>query len=442
MEATHILCKFAKEESVQRVLCAISVISGILLRIAWILLAVAAGLAVPLETSAAPPATHAVTKLADTDDSICDAACSLREAIAAAAPNDSIDFAPGLTGTITLGSTLIISKNVAINGPATHSIIISGNDAVRVFYVEFGVLFTIRNLTITKGYIKGTHGSNAEKCYSGDAGGEAQGCGLFNRGGAVAILNCTFSDNRAVGGAGGSGSAWYPSGNPYSSPCARGGSGGNGGYGIGGALFNLGKMFLVNSTFSGNKASGGKGGPGGQYTYGRSGAITGPGAHGGNGMGGALYSANEASVINCTFADNAVSGATYGLGQPHGIVGAGLGGAIYSAGSVSIQNSIIADNPAGGNCRAPISSGGYNLDSDGTCGLNAPGDLSKFSPKLGHLKNNGGSTFTHALLPGSPAVDAGDPTGCRDHNGALIATDQRGRKRDKKCDIGAFEYSR
>ena len=69
------------------------------------------------------------------------------------------------------------------------------------------------------------------------------------------------------------------------------------------------------------------------------------------------------------------------------------------------------------------------------------------SPKLGPLQNNGGPTQTHALLPGSPAIDAGNSFGCRDNLGALLATDQRGFFRTAdgdsngtaRCDIGAYE---
>ena len=68
-------------------------------------------------------------------------------------------------------------------------------------------------------------------------------------------------------------------------------------------------------------------------------------------------------------------------------------------------------------------------------------------PKLGPLQNNGGPTQTHALLSGSPAIDAGNPSGCRDHLGALITTDQRGAARHfdgnndgtARCDMGAVE---
>ena len=68
---------------------------------------------------------------------------------------------------------------------------------------------------------------------------------------------------------------------------------------------------------------------------------------------------------------------------------------------------------------------------------------------LGPLKNNGGPTQTHALVAGSPAIDAGDPNGCQDNSGALLQTDQRGFPRNvdgnndgtARCDIGAVEFN-
>jgi len=327
-----------------------------------------------------------------------------------------------LTGTITLSSTLTISKNVVINGPSTKAITISGNNAVRVFYVNSGVHFTIKNLTVAKGRINGTNGS------IGAAGGTAQGGGLYNDGGIVTIIDSTFSGNRAVGGAGG----------------VRGVSGGAGGDGMGGALFASGTVFLANSTFSGNTAKGGSGGDGGGDM--RSVPLppnnSGPG---GNGYGGAIFSSANMWVSNCTFAGNSASGATGGFGWSvaNGVVGIGSGGAIYRPGAfpvkntlvinrlsvITIKNTLIANSSSGSNCDASIMSEGYNIDSDGTCRLTATGDLSNTNPQLGPLQNNGGPTLTHALLPSSLAIDAGNPAGCTDHKGAALPTDQRGRIR-------------
>jgi hypothetical protein len=83
------------------------------------------------------------------------------------------------------------------------------------------------------------------------------------------------------------------------------------------------------------------------------------------------------------------------------------------------------------------------------CSLFNGGGVNVADPLLGPLADNGGRTQTHALLFGSPAIDAGDPGGCRDNLGALLSTDQRGLHRPAnggvnglRCDIGAFEYYR
>jgi hypothetical protein len=123
----------------------------------------------------------------------------------------------------------------------------------------------------------------------------------------------------------------------------------------------------------------------------------------------------------------------------------GPGGAVDTrfAQSSMIHNSIIANN-TGGNCDGSMTSNGYNLSSDATCGLSGPGDLSNTDPKLGTFGSNGGATETIPLLSGSPAIDAGNPNGCTDNQGNLLKTDQRSMPRPDKedsvgCDIGAYE---
>ena len=118
------------------------------------------------------------------------------------------------------------------------------------------------------------------------------------------------------------------------------------------------------------------------------------------------------------------------------------GGGIQNSGTLSLTNTIIANNP-GGDCYGSVTSLGYNLDNDGTCSLNATGDKSNVDPKLGPLQDNGGPTFTHALLPGSPAIDAGNPAAPGSGGLACSANDQRGvaRPQGTRCDIGAFEFA-
>jgi hypothetical protein len=125
------------------------------------------------------------------------------------------------------------------------------------------------------------------------------------------------------------------------------------------------------------------------------------------------------------------------------------GGGLYNSsnrrnGSLTITSSIVASNPDGGDCyfnRGSITSHGYNLDSDTSCQLTAATDQPGVDPLLGPLQDNGGGTLTHALIPGSPAVDAISlgTNGC----GTTRYSDQRWRARPQPaggaCDIGAYE---
>jgi hypothetical protein len=91
-----------------------------------------------------------------------------------------------------------------------------------------------------------------------------------------------------------------------------------------------------------------------------------------------------------------------------------------------------------------MKSNGYNLSSDNTCSLDGPGDMNNTDPKLGTLGDDGGPTQTIPLLSGSPAIDAGNPSGCTDSSGHLLTTDQRGYPRPDPedtggCDMGAYE---
>jgi len=92
-----------------------------------------------------------------------------------------------------------------------------------------------------------------------------------------------------------------------------------------------------------------------------------------------------------------------------------------------------------------MTSKGYNMSSDNSCNFHNSGDWNNADPKLGQLQNNGGPTQTMAVPLESPAIDAGNPSGCRDAHGNLLTTDQRGQPRPDKdtqsfgCDMGAYE---
>jgi CSLREA domain-containing protein/uncharacterized repeat protein (TIGR01451 family) len=129
----------------------------------------------------------------------------------------------------------------------------------------------------------------------------------------------------------------------------------------------------------------------------------------------------------------------------------GEGGGVFDtsnmttgSGATGVLNTIIADN-TGGDCADAGSSSqvpgtvdpGHNLDSDSTCFKgDASTDTVGIDPRLGPPADNGGSVLTDALMPGSPAIDAGSGSGCP-------ATDARGiaRPQGTSCDIGAYEFA-
>ena len=143
---------------------------------------------------------------------------------------------------------------------------------------------------------------------------------------------------------------------------------------------------------------------------------------------GAINVWGSALIVASTVADNDGAGVLGFDGEP----------------SITFQNTVIANNGTRDclrNIVFPIVSLGHNLDSDDTCGLTAATDRPNTDPLLGLLEDNGGPTSTHALLPGSPGLDAVPVAACVDHEGHPLSADQRGvaRPQGPNCDIGAFE---
>jgi CSLREA domain-containing protein len=189
------------------------------------------------------------------------------------------------------------------------------------------------------------------------------------------------------------------------------------GGGIG--LQSMDDVFIETSTVSGNHASTDGGG---LYIQARSGDVQNTTVSGNQtgGVGGGIVAAGDAVTLN---------NVTVTLNQ--GVTSGG----ILGDDRLTIRNTIVAEN-APYNCGGPTPfiSGGNNLDDGSTCGFTAGGDISGIPALLGPLAGNGSGTFTHALLPGSPALEAGDDATC-------LPDDQRGVSRPQglHCDIGAFE---
>ena len=102
-----------------------------------------------------------------------------------------------------------------------------------------------------------------------------------------------------------------------------------------------------------------------------------------------------------------------------------------------ISDSILARTAGGSNCGGTQPSAHQNsLDSGSSCSGMQANVNAKLDPS--GLKHNGGSTFTVALMAGSPAIDKGDTTRCNNTN--VGHRDQRYGNRDSLCDMGAFEY--
>lgn len=386
---------------------------------------------------------------------------SLRAAIEAASPGDTIVFDLTYPATIKLKTTLSIAQNLTIHGPGESKLTISGNDTVEVLSVNSGVTATLFGLTIAGGsalvtdgngggiYNSGSltltnvsvsgnlagHGggiynsgkltltrttiSSNHVLYSG--GGifntgalivnfgtfsdyaEAYGGGIYNNGGTVTVSNSTFSENRTEDASGGA--IANVQGDMTITNCTFSN---NDAYGDGGAIANLETLTVSNSTFSDNLSDSG---------------------------GGGISNSGTLTLINSTlYGNNAL-----------------LGSGIINDGTLNIKNTLLAKNGYPGNCTEfePAISGGYNLSDDTSCNFSGIGDKNNTPAGLDPrgLQNNGGPTQTIALLRTSPAVNAiplSPINYCTLANGVTpVATDQRGviRPQLQKCDIGAYEFA-
>jgi hypothetical protein len=194
----------------------------------------------------------------------------------------------------------------------------------------------------------------------------------------------------------------------------------------------MGTLTLIHSTLSGNRANSMTFGLGGAIFSGSqstltivSSTLTGNSA---SSDGGAIYNGGTATVTSST-----VSGNSAHL----------FGGGVSTGGATFItENSIFAGNTsdASGDVTGFLDSQGYNLIGDGYgSGGFSDTDLvgtlgMPIDPMLGPLQDNGGPSQTMALLPGSPALNAGDPA-------QLGTADQRGVVRSGGVNIGAFQAS-
>lgn len=187
-------------------------------------------------------------------------------------------------------------------------------------------------------------------------------------------------------------------------------------------------LTITNSTISGNQATVRGGGLhllGAVTTTISNSTISGNSAP----TGGGAMIASAVTLRNAT-----------GMSNRATVSGAGIQG--NAGANIQIENTLLGANlrsGSGNNCAltggATITSLGHNLSDDVSCtSLGTTGDITNTIVNAADLADNGGPTLTHALLVGSPAIDAANSVACS-------ATDQRGVARVGACDIGAVEFA-
>jgi hypothetical protein len=321
----------------------------------------------------------------------------LRAAVTAANQSPGFDAIVLGAGTYAVGGLpgddlnasgdLDILDDLAIVGAGADKTILQGGGD-RVFDVHAGATVEILGVTIRGGRVQTGHGGGVRNA------------------GVLTLTRVHVLGNQSAAGAGG---GVYSAGNNSSLTIAQSAITGNTAASAGGGIALDGAMTLTDSTVSSNSA----------------GTI-----------GGGLYAFDnsDAEIVNVTITANQASlqaGGLFSESTP-----------FLTSDRPVLRDTILAGNtaPTDRDCGGAPASGGHNLlGVGGTCidFTAVKGDLvgtaaTPLDPKLGLLTNNGGTTPTHALLTGSPALNTGDD---------CTASDQRGQARQANtCDIGAFEF--
>jgi len=327
---------------------------------------------------AAAPVSAATVNVNTTVDQAtgsCAGSCSLRDAVATANPGDTVQV-PGGHYVLTLGD-INVAVPMVIVGAGARSTVLDGNGASRIFRISTVPAgpVEIDDVALVNGLAV-----TPDPVFGTDFGGAVAGLG------ALTLRRSLVDNNQAREGGG-----MYWSGSLTVDQSTIAGNRATDEATAGGAAvwFLSGTVTITNSTLTGNTSR--------------------------ECCGAAVLFRAQVNLINDTIAGN-------------------QGGGLFLFGSATLADTIIAGN--GGDCdfSGVTLATDHSLDSDNSCGLTDAGSLPGVNPLLGPLANNGGPTDTRALLPGSPAIDAGDNATCE-------PTDQRGvtRPQGPACDIGAYE---
>ncbi|MBP0019602.1 MAG: CHAT domain-containing protein [Cyanobacteria bacterium SBLK] len=400
---------------------------------------------------------------------------ALRNTITNAANGDEIRFSTNMT--IFLNSELSINNQTLIIDGTTNNIILDGQSSDRIFFIDNNSSVTLNNLTIQNGrlganggagiyvkdstltindsiitnnsavddgggiFIKDSIATINNSTISGNtiSGSNLHGGGIASQNSTLTVESSTISGNVAIGGGvSGAGISLRQTDAAIDNSTISGNSaGGNGG----GIFMDKGTVILENSTISQNSSNSDGGGirlDKENFVTIENVTISGNSAKI-NGGGVDFDSKNEdlsLSIVNTTIFENRAGG------EGGGIYMQNSGG---GSAEVSVLNSIIAGNSAGNSTtndtiddnNIAIADLGYNL-----IGVDGTGDFTNNNTRVGvsttdlnlsPLGNYGGLTQTHALLPGSIAIDAGTSLDAP-------SVDQRAFSREI-IDIGAFEVN-
>jgi hypothetical protein len=298
---------------------------------------------------------------------------------------DTIKVAGGTyTGSVT--EVILINKDAILSGGWNSSFtsqaeetIIDGDDAIRGITVSNGISADIERFTVEKG-------------------SSFLGAGILNNGTLVLRTSVVRLNSGTFGG------GIYIN-DSKTTTIIDSNVRGNVAQDEGGGIRNSGTLHVINSTIHNNQAFSEEGG--GIF----------------NGWG------DTTTIDNSTIHGNSANN----------------GGGVYNesaTGTVTLKNTILAGNSAktGPDCRGTISSSGYNLiESVLDCSFtSSTGDVTGSDPLLGIPI---GHPAYIPLSASSPAVNAGNPSGCTDYLSNPLSTDQRGVARVGNCDIGAYEYT-
>jgi hypothetical protein len=307
---------------------------------------------------------------------------------------DATAFATSQTITLT-SDQIVVNNPLTVQGTGAQLLTLNGNATNRIFNINGEIIVTLNDFTATNGATTSWGGAinlvngptvTLQRCVVSNSTSQTQGGGIYLNRGTLNLLNSTVSGNTST-------------------------TIGGGGIATGTSIVNA-TVNLVNSTVSGNT-----GANGGAMLFGSNAVV---------------------SLLNTTVTNNTT---TQGPNVESG------------GGAVTVANSLIAANQINtghADVGGAFTSNGGNLIGDGgsatgfTHGANndqVGNGAVRINPLLGPLANNGGPTPTHALLAGSPAINAGITANIP----GGVTTDQRGTGFTRAIgtvDIGAFEVQK